>query len=792
MTHPKLAEEALPVVELIERCLVDLGDDESRLPDTALLQNENQSDHATAAVNAYQELQELGGLLAALEGRLSAAPQSVGKDDRYQILNPLDRGEFPTVFVALDTRLNREVVVKVPHPVRANRVGASVAHEGRALAGLPSYLGVVSIYDADEDGDFIVMEYLRGGSLQGVIDAAQGSDNEVVHKLRSLRQRIACLIAIADAVSFCHKYGVVHRDLKPANIVFRDNDATRPCLVDLGLAHFEDSEATTDRLIGTMPYLAPEQLESGTLETSPVADQFSLGVLAVQLLTGLKLRERPTETQLKQALENLAPDLRAVLRKAICEDPRERYDSVAEFRADLECYLAHEPISACTPRLGRRLTLFAKRRRVPLTLTALLLGLLLFSWSLIAMVERDDFNVGLASASLAESETPQGLELDSVRYARLMSRAQQFDRGFNGLVAQDVEPEVQEAVSAFVERTRIQYDERHAFADAVTGSVNDEEWAELFALQTAMFGEELAPNHQLTLRGKVNYPAVAHGRLELLVQHYAKAPYSSLDPEWLTGFTTWESEAISSWLPPGAYRLLHLTDSGELLRELDFRRLEIPKAEILLELDEPAIQWDVQSVLVAAHSWNLDQKAMVADAPLLGHKWACSYRLGPLVTWGEFDRYLESTGQTVAARPREQGPSLPAHVTWHEASAYAVWAGARLPSTRDIHQAIHSGVLSGVERDFLFPTSPHHEQHGEWVGESNVRDGASRYYFASNSVLESTPGSTDLRYMTESPRGQQSWCRTDDGRVLGIGFRLAKTESSYQELMRAQEVSTLK
>lgn len=198
---------------------------------------------------------------------------------RYRIEAELGTGSSASVFLALDTRLDRHVAIKLLHPGLAadstlvRRMGA----EARAVAML-NHPHIVHVYDWGEetDGPFLVMEYLGGGTLKDVLRRAGRV---------SVPQAVAIGAAAAKALAFAHEKGIVHRDVKPANLLFDQHGVVH--VADFGLARMLASARWTEPsgvVLGTARYASPEQALSHPLDGA--SDIYSLALVLYEALTG--------------------------------------------------------------------------------------------------------------------------------------------------------------------------------------------------------------------------------------------------------------------------------------------------------------------------------------------------------------------------------------------------------------------------------------------------------------------------------------------------------------------------
>jgi len=231
-------------------------------------------------------------------------------DGRYEIVARVARGGMATVYRATDRRLDREVAVKVMHPHLADGVdGAAFVsrfrREARAAARL-THPGVVAVYDQGVDGDtsYLAMEYVPGSNLRRELHSAGAL---------TLGRALDVVAQVLAALSAAHRKGLVHRDVKPENVlVVNDGDPAaggRVKVADFGLARAvtEVTTTTTGTVLGTVAYLAPEVITSGTCDAR--TDVYAVGVLAYELVTGTL--PYAGETPIQVAFHHVHEDLPA-------------------------------------------------------------------------------------------------------------------------------------------------------------------------------------------------------------------------------------------------------------------------------------------------------------------------------------------------------------------------------------------------------------------------------------------------------------------------------------------------
>jgi serine/threonine-protein kinase len=210
--------------------------------------------------------------------------QSLGK---YKIIAPLGSGGFGTVYLAQDTWIDKKVAIKVPH--RQGLDFGELLREPRLLASV-SHPNIVAITTAEKQDNvfFIVMEYVQGETLETVIAAKGALD---------LNRALDFTCQICNAVDHAHRQGVIHRDLRPANVLVTENDMLK--VADFGTSRFLEIAAHGTTVIGSPPYMAPEQFHGKAVFAS---DIYSLGVTMYQMLTGVLPYDAPAPADLDQLM----------------------------------------------------------------------------------------------------------------------------------------------------------------------------------------------------------------------------------------------------------------------------------------------------------------------------------------------------------------------------------------------------------------------------------------------------------------------------------------------------------
>jgi serine/threonine protein kinase/CubicO group peptidase (beta-lactamase class C family) len=284
-------------------------------------------------------------------------PQQFG---RYHIVKLLGKGGMGSVYLARDTQLDRDVALKIPQFSGEGRAAMleRFRQEARAAATL-HHPNICPVYEVGEiDGThYLAMAYIEGKSLAELIRAG---------KPWTVRQIVALVRKMAQALAETHKRGVIHRDLKPGNVMI--NARGEPIIMDFGLARRTRSEdprlTQAGSYIGSPAYMSPEQMRGDVEALGPGCDIYGLGVILYEALTrelpfsgdSVRLIARILEEP-PPAPSALRPDvdaaLDAICRKAMAKRVEDRFASMAEFATALRDYL-HDPIPSSSSGSARQ------------------------------------------------------------------------------------------------------------------------------------------------------------------------------------------------------------------------------------------------------------------------------------------------------------------------------------------------------------------------------------------------------------------------------------------------------
>jgi serine/threonine protein kinase len=260
--------------------------------------------------------------------------QTVGK---YRILSPLGSGGFGSVYLAEDTWIDKKVAIKVPH--RQNLDFGELLREPRLLASL-SHPNIVTVLTAEKQDDvfFIVMEYVPGDTLEAVIERDGALD---------LGKALDYTCQICNAMDHAHSQGIIHRDLRPGNVLVTEQGMVK--VADFGTSRFLEIAAHGTTVIGSPPYMAPEQFQGKAVFAS---DIYSLGVTMYQMFTGVLPYNTPMPSDLEKLMKGelasppklknpkLPKAISDIVMKAIAPDIPSRYQRASDL---LEAVLAARP-----------------------------------------------------------------------------------------------------------------------------------------------------------------------------------------------------------------------------------------------------------------------------------------------------------------------------------------------------------------------------------------------------------------------------------------------------------------
>jgi serine/threonine protein kinase len=264
--------------------------------------------------------------------------QTIGK---YRIVAPLGSGGFGAVYLAEDTWIDKKVALKVPH--RQNLDFSELLREPRLLASL-SHPNVVTVLTAEKQDNvfFIVMEYVPGDTLEAIIEREGALD---------LPRVLDYTCQICNAMDHAHRHGVIHRDLRPGNVLVTEHGLVK--VADFGTSRFLEIAAHGTTVIGSPPYMAPEQFQGKAVFAS---DIYSLGVTVYQMLTGTLPYNTP------------APgDIERLMRGELTRPPRERNQKIPRGISDIVMKAMAPDVASRYPRASDLLDAVLAARARPVS-----------------------------------------------------------------------------------------------------------------------------------------------------------------------------------------------------------------------------------------------------------------------------------------------------------------------------------------------------------------------------------------------------------------------------------------
>jgi serine/threonine protein kinase/WD40 repeat protein len=352
----------------------------------------------------------------------------------YKLLQQIGEGGMGAVFMAEQIHpVQRKVALKVIKAgMDSTQVIARFEAERQALAVM-DHVNIARVLDAgttEVGRPYFVMELVHGVPITQYCD-----DNQLTP-----RERLELFVPVCQAIQHAHQKGIIHRDIKPSNVMVTLYDGKPvPKVIDFGVAKATEQKLTErtnftqyGTMVGTPEYTSPEQAEMSGLGVDTRTDIYSLGVLLYELLTGstplthqrlkqaayaeilrMVKEEEPPKPSTRLSDSKALPSISAqrktepakltklirgeldwIVMKCLEKDRNRRYESASAFAADVQRYLADEPVHACPPSAGYRLRKFVRRNKGPvlaasLLLVALLSGIVGTTWGMIRATDAE-------------------------------------------------------------------------------------------------------------------------------------------------------------------------------------------------------------------------------------------------------------------------------------------------------------------------------------------------------------------------------------------------------------------
>ncbi len=337
------------------------------------------------------------GLLC-VEQHAATMPDLVGD---FEIISVLGEGGMGIVYEAIQRTPRRRVALKV---IKNSMITPSALRrfeiEAQILAKL-QHPGIATIYDSGIEHTstgprpFVAMELVDGKPITTYADANQ----------LDARARVELIRDVCRAVAHAHERAVIHRDLKPANIFVTENGTIK--VLDFGVAFDTESQHNTlltqlGQLVGTLPYMAPEQVAADGLRADIRTDVYAIGLIGYEMLTGVRPHTdtsggayaliraiREDEPSLAGSINRaLRGDIETILAKAMEKDPDRRYQNADDLADDLDRHLASRPIVARRASAWYQLQKFSKRNPAIVASTGAIFVVLVVAIALISSALR--------------------------------------------------------------------------------------------------------------------------------------------------------------------------------------------------------------------------------------------------------------------------------------------------------------------------------------------------------------------------------------------------------------------
>ena len=376
--------------------------------------------HDAAGMGEFMCKPVVASSLGDSAGATESLPDRIG---RYEVVRLIGEGGMGTVYEARQEQPQRTVALKVIRSgLPSTEMLRRFQHEAEILGQL-QHPGIACIHEAGMAEissqekrvgrqPFFAMELVRGKPL-----SEYAAENEP-----TIRDRLELVAKICDAVQHAHLKSVIHRDLKPGNILV--DETGQPKVLDFGVARATDADMRTvtmqtgaRQLIGTLPYMSPEQVTGDSRLLDTRSDVYALGVILYELLSGelphdvrnrsiaeaariIRDEEPSRLSSIKTRVPGLGGEVETIVVKAMEKDKSRRYQSASDLARDIRRYLANEPILARPPSALYQLRKFAKRNKA--LVGAVSIAIAALTWAVIDVtLER---NRALRAERVAEQQ----------------------------------------------------------------------------------------------------------------------------------------------------------------------------------------------------------------------------------------------------------------------------------------------------------------------------------------------------------------------------------------------------
>ncbi len=463
-------------------------------------------------------------------------PESIG---HYRIIRVIGQGGMGVVYEAEQDNPRRRVALKVIRPGQLDpTLLARFRHEVQVLGQL-QHPGIARIYEAGSTDvgaggqPHFAMELVHGRPL---LDYAE--ENEL-----DLHQRLELMAKICDALQHAHRKGVIHRDLKPANILVEQGGV--PKILDFGVARATGADLHTvsvrtqmGQIIGTVPYMSPEQAGGDPAELDTRSDVYGVGVIAYELLAGrlpydvkdrliheaVRVIREDEPTRLSAVNASYRGDVETIIAKALEKDKDRRYQSASAMANDLRRYLNHEVITARPPSTLYQLRKFTQRNRALVASAGVVFAVLVVATvvsTTLAIREGRARQAESAQRTLAEdardeAEAVSAFLRNMIGAANPWAEEAGFPLGRNIKIVDVLDNAATELDTSFGGQPEVEAAVRGALGETYQGIGQFDEAESHLLRAVGLLAERLGPSHEKTLnaRGALAALYYAQGRLE--------------------------------------------------------------------------------------------------------------------------------------------------------------------------------------------------------------------------------------------------------------------------------------
>ncbi len=368
----------------------ECGDDhELRAELEALLEHDLRQQQTVLPANAQRLIDELAPTEETDNRGPVEHPDRIGP---YRILDYVAEGGMGIVYRAQQQQPRRDVALKVIRPDFATPQTLRRFEYEASVLGRLKHPGIALIHEAGtaetdrgRQVAYFAMEFIEGRPL--IEHANQAA--------LTPRQRLTLMADVCDAVEHAHRNGIIHRDLKPANVLVTADGTAK--VLDFGVARAVDADmqhtqahTVAGQIVGTIPYMSPEQIAGDAAQIDTRCDVYALGVTLFELLSGqlpydlhqrslldaARIIQQQPPTRIGTQVRQLRGDIETIVAKALEKEPARRYASAGALADDIRRYLRDEPILARPPSAAYQLRKFAARNRLLVGSAALVLALL--------------------------------------------------------------------------------------------------------------------------------------------------------------------------------------------------------------------------------------------------------------------------------------------------------------------------------------------------------------------------------------------------------------------------------